>query len=49
MLANVFKKLTDLGTYNNNTEDDLERPDGTLLSINSTSEEIHDRFGQKCK
>ena len=37
------------GTFNNNTDDDFERPDGTTLDINSTIEQIHSGFGQKCK
>ena len=37
------------GTFNNNTDDDFERPDGTSLDINSNMEEIHWGFGQKCK
>ena len=38
------------GTFNNNTDDDFERPDGTVLNCtNSSMEEIHWRFGQKCK
>ena len=38
-----------LGTYNKNTSDDLTTPDGTVISANSTEEEIYYKFGLTCK
>ncbi|GAB1599636.1 mucin-like protein [Argonauta hians] len=34
-----------LGTYNNNTADDLQLPDNSYISINSTEETIFRKFG----
>ena len=38
-----------LGTYNDNPDDDFTLPNGTVLSPNSTSIEIHYDFGLACK
>ena len=37
-----------LGVWNGDPNDDLQRPDGTVLSTNSTLREIHDLFGGFC-
>ena len=37
-----------LGVMNNDISDDFTRPDGTILSINSTQEEIYYQFGKLC-
>ena len=37
-----------LGVVNNDISDDFTRPDGTILSINSTQEEIYYQFGKLC-
>ena len=37
-----------LGVNNDDTSDDLTRPDGTTISINSTQEEIYYKFGMLC-
>lgn len=37
-----------LGVWNDDPNDDLKRPDGTVLSPNSTSMEIHGSFGESC-
>ena len=38
-----------LGTFNNNPEDDFTLPNGTTLSSNLTSSQIHYDFGLVCK
>ncbi len=38
-----------LGVYNKDTSDDLTRPDGTSLPVNSSQETIYYRFGRFCK
>lgn len=38
-----------LGTYNDNPEDDFTLPNGTVLSSNLTSSQIHYDFGLVCK
>ena len=38
-----------LGVWNDNQEDDFRRPDGTMISINSSDEAIFQQFGEKCK
>lgn len=38
-----------LGTYNGNPDDDFTLPNGTVLSSNLTSSEIHYDFGLQCK
>ena len=38
-----------LGTWNDNTSDDFNLPDGTVLSPSSTAREIHFGFGVKCE
>ena len=37
-----------LGVNNDDISDDLTRPDGTTISINSTQEEIYYQFGMLC-
>lgn len=37
-----------LGVWNGDPDDDLQRPDGTVLPPNSTLREIHDMFGELC-
>ena len=37
-----------LGVWNGDPDDDLRRPDGTVISPNSTLREIHDLFGESC-
>ena len=37
-----------LGVNNDDASDDLTRPDGTTISINSTQEEIYYKFGMLC-
>lgn len=37
-----------LGVWNGDPNDDLQRPDGTVLPPNSTLREIHDSFGELC-
>lgn len=38
-----------LGVFNNDQSDDFTTPNGTIVSINSTEEELFHSFGQKCK
>ena len=38
-----------LGLNNNDKTDDLTRPDGTFIPINSTQETIYHQFGLLCK
>lgn len=38
-----------LGVWNGDPNDDLLRPDGTILSSNSSLREIHELFGEFCK
>ena len=38
-----------LGTFNDNPNDDLTLPDGTVLSANLTEKEIYDSYGGNCK
>ena len=39
-----------MGPYNSNKTDDLTpRGNGTILSVNSTIQEIHEKFGMTCK
>ena len=38
-----------LGTFNDNPDDDFTLPNGTVLSPNLTSIQIHDDFGLNCK
>ena len=56
-LLNVFTSLQQslkgrtrglYGNWNGNLNDDLETPDGTVVSANATMEEIHSQFGQTC-
>ena len=46
-----FKNQTKglLGTWNGNPEDDFLTPNGTILSSNASSKEIHYDFGLLCK
>ena len=46
-----FKNQTKglLGTWNDNPEDDFLTPNGTILSSNSNSKDIHYNFGLLCK
>lgn len=37
-----------LGVWNGDPDDDLQRPDGTVLPPNSTLREIHEQFGELC-
>ncbi len=37
------------GNFNGDSSDDLMRPDGTTIAINSTLRDIHYEFGEKCK
>lgn len=37
-----------LGVWNGDPDDDLQKPDGTLLSPESTLQEIHKSFGELC-
>ena len=37
-----------LGVSNNDINDDFTRPDGTILPLNSTQEEIYYQFGKLC-
>ena len=37
-----------LGVWNGDPDDDLQRPDGTVLPPNSTLQEIHELFGELC-
>ena len=37
-----------LGNFNQNGDDDLIYPNGTVLDINATDTEVHD-FGQSCE
>ena len=37
-----------LGVSNNDINDDFTRPDGTILQLNSTQEEIYYQFGKLC-
>ena len=48
---NVFKNQTRglLGTWNGDLEDDFMLPNGTVLSGESSSKEIHLNFGMLCK
>ena len=43
------KTLGLLGVNNNDINDDLTRPDGSILPINSTQEQIYYQFGKLCK
>ena len=49
-LPEVFLNNTKglLGVWNGDPNDDLTRPDGTVLSPNSTLREIHESFGEFC-
>ena len=38
-----------LGNFNNNPDDDLTAPNGTVLHKNSTQQIIYYDFGEKCK
>ena len=38
-----------MGTWNNNTEDDFLRPDGTTLHADASPQKIHYDFGLKCE
>ena len=42
------KTLGLLGVNNNDINDDFTRPDGTILPLNSTQEEIYYQFGKLC-
>ena len=37
-----------LGVMNNDISDDFTRPDGTIIPINSTQEQIYNQFGKLC-
>ena len=37
-----------LGVWNGNQDDDFLRPDGTMVSINSSEAEIYRLFGEMC-
>lgn len=37
------------GVFNDNPDDDLTLPDGTIVNPNNTREYIHDNFGEMCK
>ena len=47
MAANNSRGL--LGNFNGNPDDDLETPDGDVLSPNATDKELFYDFGIKCK
>ncbi len=48
--SSMFNKTRGLaGPVNNDQSDDLTRPDGTHISINSTQEAIYYQFGKLCK
>ena len=38
-----------LGTWNGNPQDDFTLPDGTVLSSDASPEDVHYKFGLKCK
>ena len=38
-----------LGTWNGNPLDDFTLPDGTVLPSNASPEDVHYKFGRKCK
>ena len=46
-----FKNLTKglLGTWNDNTKDDLLTPQGSIIPSNSSEEYIYHNFGKKCE
>ena len=51
-LPESYKSKTQglMGPYNGNKTDDLTpRENGTILSLNSTIQEIHEKFGMTCK
>ena len=37
------------GDWNGDHTDDFKRPNGTILPVNATMQEIHYQFGQTCK
>ncbi len=50
-LPAIFQNNTKglLGVWNGDPNDDLQRPDGTILPPNSTLRELHESFGDLCK
>ena len=38
-----------LGTYDNNKNNDLTQPTGSIVAASSTAEEIYSTFGESCK